>query len=48
MRDIVQTIAKAVGDWFYGRNPFHQVDCNYPCNPTCQNAVSDLKDHPGI
>ncbi|WVZ23005.1 hypothetical protein V8G54_001549 [Vigna mungo] len=42
------TIAKAVGDWFYGRGSFDQIDCNYPCNPTCQNLVSDLKDHPGI
>ncbi|XP_027918312.1 pectin acetylesterase 8-like [Vigna unguiculata] len=42
------SIAKAVGDWFYGRGPFNEVDCNYPCNPTCQNLVSDLKDHPGI
>ncbi|CAJ1942025.1 unnamed protein product [Sphenostylis stenocarpa] len=42
------TIGKAVGDWFYDRSPFSHVDCNYPCNPTCQNSVSDLKDHPGI
>ncbi|KAK7386835.1 hypothetical protein VNO78_27173 [Psophocarpus tetragonolobus] len=42
------TIAKAVGDWFYGRTPFHHIDCDYPCNPTCQNRVFDLKDHPGI
>ncbi|KAG4938951.1 hypothetical protein AAZX31_16G097900 [Glycine max] len=42
------TIAKAVGDWFYGRSSFRHVDCNYPCNPSCQNRVFDLKDHPGI
>ncbi|CAK7357258.1 unnamed protein product [Dovyalis caffra] len=30
-------IAKAVGDWFYDRNPFQKIDCPYPCNPTCQN-----------
>ncbi|QCD96717.1 Pectinacetylesterase/NOTUM [Vigna unguiculata] len=42
------SIAKAVGYWFYGRGPFNEVDCNYPCNPTCQNLVSDPKDHPGI
>ncbi|XP_020208986.1 pectin acetylesterase 8 isoform X2 [Cajanus cajan] len=43
-----KTIAKAVGDWFYDRSPFHHVDCNYPCNPSCQSRVFDLKDHPGI
>ncbi|XP_027348610.1 pectin acetylesterase 8-like isoform X1 [Abrus precatorius] len=35
------TIAKAVGDWFYERRPFHQIDCAYPCNPTCHNRVFD-------
>ena len=48
MHDTMQSIAKAVGYWFYGRGPFNEVDCNYPCNPTCQNLVSDPKDHPGI
>ncbi|KAG4941013.1 hypothetical protein JHK87_044884 [Glycine soja] len=42
------TIAKAVADWFYGRSSFRHVDCNYPCNPSCQNRVFDLKDLPGI
>ncbi|KAL2333927.1 hypothetical protein Fmac_015140 [Flemingia macrophylla] len=43
------TMAKAVADWFFGRSPFHQVDCNYPCNPTCKNSQqADLKDHPGM
>ncbi|KAJ6343023.1 hypothetical protein OIU78_010859 [Salix suchowensis] len=31
-------IAKAVGDWFYDRSPFHKIDCPYPCNPSCQNS----------
>ncbi|XP_061352229.1 pectin acetylesterase 8-like [Gastrolobium bilobum] len=35
------TIAKAVGDWFYERRSFHQIDCTYPCNPTCHNRVFD-------
>ncbi|KAK7262745.1 hypothetical protein RJT34_30325 [Clitoria ternatea] len=35
------TIAKAVGDWFYDRRPFHQIDCTYPCNPTCHNRIFD-------
>ncbi|XP_052296405.1 pectin acetylesterase 8-like [Citrus sinensis] len=26
-------IAKAVGDWYYDRNPFQKIDCPYPCNP---------------
>ncbi|KAA3469585.1 Notum [Gossypium australe] len=34
-------IGKAVGDWFYDRNPFQKIDCAYPCNPTCHNRVYD-------
>ncbi|KAL2348777.1 hypothetical protein Fmac_002777 [Flemingia macrophylla] len=41
------TIAKAVADWFYERRPFHQIDCPYPCNPTCHNRLVDPpQDHP--
>ncbi|XWS49415.1 hypothetical protein CRYUN_Cryun12cG0001600 [Craigia yunnanensis] len=36
-----QTIAKAVGDWFYDRNPFQKIDCAFPCNRTCHNRVYD-------
>ncbi|OMO93716.1 Pectinacetylesterase [Corchorus olitorius] len=39
------TIAKAVGDWFYDRNPFQRIDCAYPCNPTCHNRVYDPQPH---
>ncbi|KAI5437698.1 pectin acetylesterase 8 [Lathyrus oleraceus] len=35
------TIAKAVADWFHDRKPFHQIDCPYPCNPTCHNRTSE-------
>uniref|UniRef100_A0ACD5YS68 Uncharacterized protein n=1 Tax=Avena sativa TaxID=4498 RepID=A0ACD5YS68_AVESA len=28
-------IADAVGDWFYDRSPFREVDCPYPCDSTC-------------
>ncbi|KAK4252613.1 hypothetical protein QN277_014362 [Acacia crassicarpa] len=38
------TIAKAVGDWYFDRSPFHQIDCPYPCNPTCHNRVFDSDD----
>ncbi|XP_009627060.1 pectin acetylesterase 8-like [Nicotiana tomentosiformis] len=31
------TIAKAVGDWFYDRNQFQEIDCPYPCDKTCKN-----------
>lgn len=48
MHDILQTIAKAVGDWFYERHPFRQIDCSYPCNPTCRNRVFAAQDYPGI
>lgn len=37
----LQTIAKAVGDWYYDRRPFEKIDCPYPCNPTCKNRPSD-------
>jgi len=32
-----QTIAEAVGDWYFGRRKgtMKQIDCKYPCNPTC-------------
>ncbi|RDY10237.1 Pectin acetylesterase 8 [Mucuna pruriens] len=42
------TIAKAVGDWFYDRRPFRQIDCAYPCNPTCHNRVFDQNDRPEV
>ncbi|XP_055819846.1 pectin acetylesterase 8-like [Solanum dulcamara] len=31
------TIAKAVGDWYYERKQFQEIDCPYPCNKTCKN-----------
>ncbi|KAH9607498.1 hypothetical protein KSS87_017430, partial [Heliosperma pusillum] len=34
------TIAKAVGDWFYDRNPFRKIDFPYPCDKTCRRAAS--------
>ncbi|MCI35617.1 protein notum-like, partial [Trifolium medium] len=37
-------IAKAVADWFYDRSPFHQIDCPYPCNPTCGNHVLEVPE----
>ena len=39
-KTILQTIAKAVGDWYYDRRPFQKIDCPYPCNPTCHNLVT--------
>ncbi|KAJ8754359.1 hypothetical protein K2173_002810 [Erythroxylum novogranatense] len=39
-------IAKAVGDWFYDRTSFQQIDCPYPCNPTCLNRVIDHQHQP--
>ncbi|XP_012847007.1 PREDICTED: pectin acetylesterase 8-like [Erythranthe guttata] len=35
----LQTIAKAVGDWFFDRSPFQTIDCPYPCDKTCNNLV---------
>lgn len=35
-----QKMAKAVGDWFYERSTFQNIDCpSLNCNPTCP-AVS--------
>lgn len=31
----VQSIAEAVGGWFYDRNPFEKIDCPYPCDSSC-------------
>ncbi|CAL0311734.1 unnamed protein product [Lupinus luteus] len=40
------TIAQAVADWFYDRRLFHQIDCAYPCNPSCHNRIF-YEDNPG-
>ncbi|XP_071737387.1 pectin acetylesterase 8-like [Rutidosis leptorrhynchoides] len=34
-----KTIGEAVGDWFYDRSPFEELDCPYPCDKTCHNRV---------
>uniref|UniRef100_M8D132 Pectin acetylesterase n=1 Tax=Aegilops tauschii TaxID=37682 RepID=M8D132_AEGTA len=40
--DPAQTVAEAVGDWHHGRTQgVKEVDCKYPCNPTC-NSQSPL------
>ncbi|XP_024031225.1 pectin acetylesterase 5 [Morus notabilis] len=30
-----KTIAESVGDWYFNRKEAKQIDCAYPCNPTC-------------
>ena len=42
------SIAKAVGDWFYDRRPFREIDCAYPCNPTCHNRIFDQNERPDV
>ncbi|XVE61874.1 hypothetical protein DITRI_Ditri06bG0074200 [Diplodiscus trichospermus] len=32
-----KTIAESVGDWYFNRNVSKQINCPYPCNPTCYN-----------
>lgn len=32
-----KTIAESVGDWYFNRKLVKQIDCPYPCNPTCYN-----------
>uniref|UniRef100_A0A452XN20 Pectin acetylesterase n=3 Tax=Aegilops tauschii subsp. strangulata TaxID=200361 RepID=A0A452XN20_AEGTS len=34
-----KTMAEAVGDWFFDRREVKELDCKYPCNPTCHNLV---------
>ncbi|KAL2920689.1 Pectin acetylesterase 9 [Bienertia sinuspersici] len=34
-----QTIAEAVGDWYFERKESKLVDCAYPCNPSCKNII---------
>ncbi|CAA0838288.1 Pectin acetylesterase 8 [Striga hermonthica] len=46
--DSWQSIAKAVGDWYYDRSPFKKIDCPYPCDKTCHNRVFDDNEHPLI
>ncbi|KAL5227782.1 hypothetical protein ABZP36_016047 [Zizania latifolia] len=36
-----KTVAEAVGDWFFDRREVREIDCEYPCNPTCYNVVLD-------
>lgn len=36
-----KSIAKAVGDWFYGRRVVQDIDCPYPCNKSCSNVIDD-------
>lgn len=34
-----QTIAEAVGDWYFERNETNLIDCPYPCSSTCHNLI---------
>ncbi|KVH91609.1 Pectinacetylesterase [Cynara cardunculus var. scolymus] len=34
-----KTIGEAIGDWFYERSPFQEIDCPYPCDKTCHNRI---------
>ncbi|XP_020087193.1 pectin acetylesterase 5-like isoform X1 [Ananas comosus] len=34
-----KTIAEAVGDWYFERRVVKEIDCPFPCNPTCHNLV---------
>lgn len=36
-----KTSAEAVGDWFFDRREVKEIDCEYPCNPTCYSVVLD-------
>ncbi|KAH6798143.1 Pectinacetylesterase family protein [Perilla frutescens var. hirtella] len=32
-----KTVAETVGDWYFKREAAMQIDCPFPCNPTCYN-----------
>ncbi|KAK4776180.1 hypothetical protein SAY87_024141 [Trapa incisa] len=32
-----KTLAESVGDWYFDRKEAKQIDCPYPCNPSCYN-----------
>ncbi|KAL4188871.1 hypothetical protein AMTRI_Chr08g162640 [Amborella trichopoda] len=34
-----KTIAEAVGDWYFDRKEVKEIDCPFPCNPSCNNEV---------
>lgn len=36
-----KTVAEAVGDWYFGRSRGggKEIDCEYPCNPTCSSQL---------
>lgn len=36
---LLQTIAEAVGDWYFGRDRTKEIDCAYPCDETCHNLI---------
>ncbi|XP_008810598.2 pectin acetylesterase 5-like isoform X1 [Phoenix dactylifera] len=34
-----KTIAEAIGDWYFNRREVKDIDCPYPCNPTCVEPI---------
>ena len=36
---LLQTIAEAVGDWYFSRDRKKEIDCAYPCDRTCKNLI---------
>lgn len=34
-----KTIAELVGDWYFERGANQEIDCTYPCDPTCHNLI---------
>ncbi|XP_074379194.1 pectin acetylesterase 5-like isoform X2 [Apium graveolens] len=35
-----QTVAESVGEWYFNDKTVQQIDCPYPCNPTCNSMES--------
>lgn len=40
-----KTIAESVADWFFNRTVVKDIDCRYPCDPTCHNRVFTEEDN---
>lgn len=40
---VEQTLAEAVGDWYFKRAEAKHIDCQYPCNPTCYHRDLTLR-----
>lgn len=43
MDSLLQTIAEAVGDWYFRGRVTKEIDCPYPCNNSCHNLIPQIQ-----